>query len=181
MLIDWLIDWLIDKRNLIDRPFGQCMVLLSSSSLSQGFWQGAAKNWELCGTMKVNCAAKKDQLCGKLCSSQFLISNVLGVAKWCFDWYFSLFKWWNQYYQLKSCIKVVLFWCQIGQRQWHIYLPEKIYSPPNTLLRTDILECIMYKILHINLFTHIAVYALFFLKFHLENQHAYYTRNPLFL
>ena len=25
----------------------------------QGFWQGAAKNGELCGTMKVNCVAKK--------------------------------------------------------------------------------------------------------------------------
>ena len=32
------------------------------------------------------------QLCGKLCGSQILISNVLGGAKWCFDWYFSLFK-----------------------------------------------------------------------------------------
>ena len=25
-----------------------------------------------------------------------------GGAKWCFDSYFSLFKQWNQYYQLKS-------------------------------------------------------------------------------
>ena len=52
------------------------------STFWQGFWQGAAINGELCG--------KKDQLCGKLCSSQF--SNVFEGAKWCFDWYFSLFK-----------------------------------------------------------------------------------------
>ena len=41
--------------------------------------QGAAKNGELCGTMKVNCVAKKYQLCSKLCGSQFLILKVWGV------------------------------------------------------------------------------------------------------
>ena len=70
------------------------------------------------------------------------------------------------------------FWCQIGQRLCHIFLPEKIHpsAPPPPFLRTELLECIMSKILHTNLFTHVYKCALFFnLKFHLENQHAYYA------
>ena len=33
-------------------------ILQGITSFNQGFWQDAAKNRELCGTVKVNCAAK---------------------------------------------------------------------------------------------------------------------------
>ena len=115
----------------------------------QGFWWGAAKNGELCGTTKLNCAAKKYQLCHKLCGSQFLISNVLRGAKWCFDWYFSLFKWWNPYYQLKSYKSCSILLSNRPKTMSHISSRKKYTPPP--LLRIELLECIMYKMLHINL------------------------------
>ena len=57
-----------------------------------GIPTGCSQKWGIVRHYKGQLCGKKDQLGGKLCGSQFLISNVLGGAKWCFEWYFSLFK-----------------------------------------------------------------------------------------
>ena len=65
-----------------------------------------------------------------------------------------------------------------------IYLPENNtpHSPPPPLLRTELLECIMSKILYTYLFTHVYKCTLFFwnftLRLGLENQHAYVLCTP---
>ena len=53
---------------------------------------GCGQKWGIVRHYEGQLCGKKDQLCDKLCCSQFLISNVLEGAKWCFDWYFSLFR-----------------------------------------------------------------------------------------
>ena len=64
---------------------------------------------------------------------------------------------------------VVLFCCQIGKRQCHIYLPEKSTLPltPPPLLRTELLGCIFSrsKILHTNPFIRVYKCAHFFRNF----------------
>ena len=74
-----------------------------------GLLTGCGQKWGIVQHYKGQLCSKKDQLCSKLYSNQLLISNIFfwgGGAKWCFDWYFSLFKQWNQYYQLKQKLLV---------------------------------------------------------------------------
>ena len=109
--------------------------ILSSTGLVTGLLTGCGQK---CGIIVrhyewVNCAAKNTNCAANCAAVQFLISNVFGGAKWCFDWYSSLIKWWNWY--SISWNNVVLFWCQISQRlQYVAYLPEKNTKLNNSLL-----------------------------------------------
>ena len=47
-------------------------------TLSTGILTGCGQKWGIMRHYKGQLCGKKDQLCGKLCGSQFLISNVLG-------------------------------------------------------------------------------------------------------
>ena len=62
-----------------------------TKSSKAGLLTGCGQKWGIVWHYEGQLCGKKYQLCGKLCGSQLLISNVLGGAKWCFDWYFSLF------------------------------------------------------------------------------------------
>ena len=116
------------------------------------------------------------QLCGKkypLCGSQFLISNVLGVLN------SVLISILVHLSDGTLSVEIICCFTLVSNRPKTIdvtYIFQKKYTRLRPLLlRTELLECIMSKILHTNLFIRVYKCALFFLKFQLGNRHVYYA------